>query len=489
MTGGFLIQYANRATTPEYRVATFVAGEPRLTWVSLFFDNFPQADVYLVGGTLRDVLLGMIPTDIDIVVRNVPLKKLQGWLMSHGAADFVGKRFGTFKFAPHGTAGQLPLDIAHPRKEFLSPVHKSGRSSMEVEYDSHLPIKKDLARRDFTINAMAYDIRTGHLIDPYDGLVDLQSGLICAVLNPAQRFFEDATRMLRGLRFASQLGFSIEADTWEALKNNLPLLNNTDITDEGTHAYVVPREAIGKEFLLGYNAHPTHTLELWKHAGALEMFMPAIADLENIVLRDGSSAWTKTLQVLHLLNKPSLLFEHGLEKPSPTALVAALSSFVDGNASKLAFDVCKKLYFHQFPSGHRAEVDCKNVLWILDHLYDFDEINPASMRPSVFEKMFCSMRGSDLLLLMHAVFIASGSHSLSRERLHVALRIANKMCHFEGGHARATKLISGADISALGVPTGPVYRDLMEQVRDAQLAGKISNKKEALELLRDLISK
>lgn len=478
MSGGFLTRYAQHSFPPEYRANVFVDGEPRLTWTSLFFDAFPNADIYLVGGTVRDALLGRIPDDIDLVIRNVPIDTLENWLRSHGAFEVAGKRFGTFKFSPHGCASRSPIDIALPRKEFIGDEHYSGRRDLEIQFDPTLPIKSDLARRDFTINAIAYDIHRGKLIDPYGGLDDLHHGLIRAVLEPGERFFEDATRILRGLRFASQLGFGIEHHTWHAIKDFIGLTNKTVMLEDGTHGYVIPREAIGKEFLLGFVAHPAHTISLWSEAGALNMFLPEVTELE------------KTIQTLHLLEKPAFLAAHGSSSPSATTLVAALFSFIDEDPESRAFKTCKSLYFHQFPKNHKAFTDCKSALWMVEKMRMFEEHDPASLRPSEFEHMFCNERGRELLLLMHAVQVASGKHSIARERLHTARRILTQMMATicPDGETHLPHLISGNDLKALGIPEGPQYRELKNTVRDAQLTHRICTKEEAMDLVQKQIN-
>lgn len=491
MTGGFLSKYARWSIAPEKRAAAFVLGEPRLTWTSLFFDDFPAADIYLVGGTLRDVLLGRLPKDIDLVIRGVVPEGVEKWLHAHGAADFVGKRFGTFKYVPHGCSDREPIDIALPRTEAIGSDHNSGRRDLTISSDYRLPIKEDLARRDFTINAMAYDLARGRLVDPYLGLHDLEAQLIRAVQNPEDRFFEDSTRMLRGLRFASELLFGIEQKTWDAIGRNLDLLDNTTLEEDGTHKYVIPRESIGKEFLLGFVAHPVHTVSLWQQSGALKKFMPQVANLANILESDGETALQKTLDALHVLKRPDFAYQHGLPQASPTVLVAALMSFVQESHAKAGYTICKNLYFHQFPDKHHASVNCKDVLWLLDHLYDFEQMDPANMRPSVFEKTFLNQRGKELLLLMHAVFIASKHHSVERERLHIARRLAQTMRDnmTEMGVDHMPRLVHGGDIKALGLESGPVYRELLDKVRDAQWANTIHSKDDAIELLRELIKK
>jgi len=479
MSGGFLTSYAY-GIPPEARVAAFIESERRLTWISLLFSDFPNADVYLVGGALRDVLLGSLPEDIDLVIRNINLTELHRWLTRHGACELVERRFGTLKFIPHGMGGSVPLDITLPRKEWIGNIHTSGRRDLETTSDPQLPIKDDLARRDFTINAMAFDLRRGRLIDPYGGLRDLEQGLLRAVLAPHARFYEDATRMLRALRFASQLQLGIEAGTWEALKENLHLIDNTVLTEEGSHRYVVSREAIGREFLLGLAAHPAHTLDIWQASGALKRFLPDIAALETIIERDGESALQKTRNVLQLLKRPSLLAEYGRHDTPSSVLVAALMAFAQDDKAGRAYHICKRLYFHQFPSGHGARVDCEQVLWLLEHLHDFETEDPASMRPSQFERLYCSERGQNLLLLMQAIAIASGVHTPARERLHTARRLAREICE-----EAPQELVTGHDIATLGIPAGPVYRELMDKVRDAQLIGSIQNKDDALRFIEE----
>jgi tRNA nucleotidyltransferase/poly(A) polymerase len=489
MTGGMLVQYARQSHPPELRAALFVESEKRLTWLGFFYTDFPNADVYLVGGTLRDILIGRMPQDIDLVIRNVDPEQLEQWLLQHGAAEFVG-RFGTFKFIPHGCGGSEPIDIALPRTEFIGDKHESARDSMEVKFDPSLSIKDDLARRDFTINAMAFDTRRGRLIDPFLGLNDLYANLIQSVLIPEQRFYEDATRILRGLRFASQLQFGIEKDTWRAMKANIALLNNLSMDDDGSHRYVVPRESIGREFLLGFVAHPVHTVQLWKEAKALHLYMPQLAALETQIESDTKSAYHKTLDVLGLLQKKDIARRHGLSKASPTLLLAGLLSHLEDGPDQ-AYEICTRLYFHQFPSDHKAGIDCKRMFWLLKHVHTFNETDPASMRPSLFEKLFLNQRGAELLTLMHAHFIASGKHSIARERLHTAARIRGELMRHmlnEGEDGRLPRLITGKDIKQAGIEPGPGYRDLLDRVRDAQLTRAIVNRDQALNLLDAMIA-
>jgi tRNA nucleotidyltransferase/poly(A) polymerase len=487
MEPGILIHYAKQSAPPAFRASVFIAAEERLTWVSIFLSDFPDADVYLVGGTLRDVLLGLTPRDIDLVIRGVEIKKLKSWFGTNGAYKFVGTRFGTFKFTPHGQTNRQPIDIALPRKEMVGEDHNSARTDLEILVDPHLRIEEDLSRRDFTINALAYNVAEEVVIDPFGGLFDLDAKLIQAVEDANERFFEDATRMLRALRFSSTLGFGIEEKTWNAIKHFIHLLDGTTMTEEGTHRYVIPREGIGKEFLLGFLAHPVHALRLWKEAGALKMFLKEAAGLEHIIESGGGSRQDYLENLMNALHRGTLLEMHGYHSSPANVFVAALISAFEGEASSIR--LCRDFYLHQFPNSHPAHVDCRQVGWLVEHINDFEEVDPATIRPSVFEKQFMNERGRQLLLLMHAKCIASGMHGAERERLHIARMMLSQFSkRIAPNGVSLPHLVTGADIESMGLVPGPVYRTLIDQVRDEQLMQKIHTTEEALDLLRILVA-
>ena len=132
----------------------------QLSFLKHLITKHPQAEIYLVGGTVRDLLLKKQITDIDLVVRGIKASELEKFLKQHGTVRLVGKRFGVFKFrAPCSTALELysfTADIALPRTDHAWGTGKY--QDVEVQSDPNLRIEDDLKRRDFTINAMAVSL-------------------------------------------------------------------------------------------------------------------------------------------------------------------------------------------------------------------------------------------------------------------------------------------------------------------------------------------
>lgn len=477
--------YIPPSISPEWRLADFVKNEERLTWTGLLLGDFPKADVFLVGGTVRDILLGKKPKDIDLLIRGIEAEALEDWLKKHGATDFVG-RFGTFKFIPHGQGGTEPIDIALPRVEHMQVHHYGGRRDMQINFDHELTIDEDLSRRDFTVNAIAFSFRNGRIIDPFNGLLDLKKKLIKSVLEPKQRFTEDATRILRGLRLASQLHFAIEEKTWGAILENRDLLEKTYRNDDGEAVFAVPREAIGREFLLGFVEHPVHTLDLWSEAQVMHLYMPELLELEGDS-EENEQVKKLTENVLHLLHKKSFLHDYTQRKPCLTTLLAGLFLFTHNQAGD-AHKICIRLYFHQFSENHHAFVDCDKLYWLLENIHIFEDQNPASMKPSAFEKMFVNDDGEDLLLLMQAYYTALGIHPPARERVIQAKRIRTKMLDLymiAGGGKKLSKLLTGSDLREMGLEPGPRFRIIFDDLRDKQLLGEITDRESAQEYVRE----
>ena len=230
--------------------------------------------VYLVGGSVRDALLGHPPHDYDFATPLAP-DIIEAAVRRQGLRPYLaGKRFGTIGFRLHGH----PIEITTFRTETYTPG--SRKPAVEFVHD----ITYDLSRRDFTINAMAQR-EDGRLVDPFGGRADLTARLIRTVGKPEERFHEDPLRMLRVARFASQLNFGIDrATTNRALRrsNHILEVSKERWVQELDKLLISEHPEIGLEFLartrllhfilpeLALQIHwdqdsPYHQLPLWEH--------------------------------------------------------------------------------------------------------------------------------------------------------------------------------------------------------------------------------
>jgi tRNA nucleotidyltransferase (CCA-adding enzyme) len=221
--------------------------------------------VYMVGGTLRDFLLGKAYKDLDLLVTGLPQNDLMRLLRRRGRVQRVGQAFGVLKFLPREWDGS-PIDIALPRVETSTGV---GHRDFEVAFDHALPIETDLERRDFTINAMALDLLAERLIDPFGGHADLEQRLLRQVSPLA--FPEDPLRMLRGVQFASRFGLRVEPETRSAMSAHAASI--------GT----VAPERIAMELQKLFQApKPSHGFVLMHEVGLLPHLFPEIDRLTAI---------------------------------------------------------------------------------------------------------------------------------------------------------------------------------------------------------------
>jgi poly(A) polymerase len=221
-------------------------------------------EVYVVGGYVRDLLLGRRDADIDLLVIGDGVEFARAAALELGTAPpVVFERFGT-AFLPL-ERGKLEF-VGSRREEYLpdsrNPVVTVGT------------LDDDLARRDFTVNALAASLnaeRYGTLLDPVDGRGDLGRGLLRTPKDPAVTFEDDPLRILRAVRFASQLGFTIEERTLAALRASVPRLG------------IVARERIGDEFMkLLMTPAPSVGLQLMYGTGVMEEVFPEIARMAGV---------------------------------------------------------------------------------------------------------------------------------------------------------------------------------------------------------------
>jgi poly(A) polymerase len=202
-------------------------------------DAFSAAgrSLYLVGGPVRDLLLGRRSSDLDFTTDAHPTQVKQ--LLRRGGADHIfaiGEKFGTIG----GVFGEEIVEITTYRAEQYEP----GSRKPKVEFGTSL--EGDLSRRDFTVNAIALEIPTGRLVDPFGGQADLKARLIRAVGVPEDRFADDPLRLLRGVRLAAQLAFEIEPSTRRAIAacaDTLATISRERVAQEMAKLLTAPRLA------------------------------------------------------------------------------------------------------------------------------------------------------------------------------------------------------------------------------------------------------
>ena len=146
-------------------------------------------NVFVVGGAIRDIMLGKKPKDVDLMVSGLAPQQIEEALQHEGKVDITGKSFGVYRFK--NVEGSPGVEIALPRSEKSTGA---GHKDFEVQADYNLPPEEDLSRRDFTANAMAYNLATGQLLDPFGGAQDIQNGVLRSVRPEA--LSEDPLRVL-----------------------------------------------------------------------------------------------------------------------------------------------------------------------------------------------------------------------------------------------------------------------------------------------------
>ena len=248
-------------------------------------------ECYVIGGWVRDLFLHRPSDDIDIVVVG------SGILLAEKVAKRLGKGARLSVFKTYGTAqvkkGDQELEFVGARRE--SYQHDSRNPIVE---DGTL--QEDQNRRDFTINAMAICLNANHygeLLDPFDGVGDLERCLIRTPLDPDITFSDDPLRMMRAIRFATQLGFNLDGETFDAIERNKQRIE------------IITRERIDEELnKIMLSRRPSEGWILLDKTGLLPLIFPELAALKGVEVKDGrghKDVFYHTLQVLDNVAKTS----------------------------------------------------------------------------------------------------------------------------------------------------------------------------------------
>lgn len=267
---------------------------------------------YVVGGYVRDSFLGRECKDIDIVVVG------SGIELAEKFAGRAGIKGGVKVFRNFGTAMVQYRDKQDYQIEFVGARKESYRKDSRKPVVETGTLEDDQFRRDFTINAMAISLGRddwGELIDPFGGIRDLDSGLIRTPLDPVITFSDDPLRMMRAVRFATQLGFTLDPTTYEGIRQNssrLEIVSAERITDELNKIILTPRPSIGfilldetgllKEFFPQFT--DLKGVDVQKGVGHKDNFYHTLKVLDNVAARNGD-LWLRWSALLHDIAKPA----------------------------------------------------------------------------------------------------------------------------------------------------------------------------------------
>jgi putative nucleotidyltransferase with HDIG domain len=438
-------------------------------------------ETYVVGGYVRDLILGRPSKDIDFVCVG------SGIALAQKVAQSLGPNVNVSIFKSFGTAqivyGDLELEFVGARKE----SYRSDSRKPIVEDGS---LDDDQKRRDFTINAMAISLNKstfGNLVDPFNGQNDIKKKIIRTPLDPAITFSDDPLRMMRAVRFASQLNFDIEPDAFQAIidqAERLKIVSQERITDELNKIILSPL--------------PSYGFKLLFHSGLLKQFFPelvALHGVEYIGNKAHKDNFFHTLQVLDNVAKVSndlwlrwAAILHDIAKPATKRYDKEHGWTFHGHedrGARMTPSIFKRL---KLPMNDRMEFVQNLVRLHLRPIPLSKEVTDSAIRRLLFDA------GDDidaLMKLCRADITSKNLDKVSKFLKNFDL-VEQKIAEVEAkDHIRNFQPpVTGDEIMKLyNIPPGRIIGEIKEQIKEAILDGNIRNdKEEAMALLTRIAS-
>jgi poly(A) polymerase len=418
---------------------------------------------YLAGGCVRDMVLGLNPTDYDVTTDATPDDVMRIFPETYA----VGAQFGVVlvpvpkegrEFDPAGPPH--PIEVATFRSDGL---YTDGRHPDKVQY-SQAP-EEDVQRRDFTINGLLMDpLADDRVLDFVGGRADLESGIVRAIGDPPRRFQEDKLRMLRGVRFAARFGYTIDPATFTAMKRLAPGILQ------------VSRERVRDELTkMLTEGSARQAFELLDEAGLLQEVLPEITRMHGVEqppqFHPEGDVWVHTMMLLaqlpvgcsRTLAWGALL--HDVGKPS-TFRVAPDRIRFDGHVEvgvAMAREICHRLHF--------SNDDTEQILALVANHMRFKDVE--RMKPSTLKRFLRLPKFEEHLEL----------HRIDCKASHGGLKCydfaAEAVRSIPQEEIRPEPLLSGSDLIAMGFKPGPNFKEILAAVEDAQLEGRVRTREEA----------
>lgn len=405
---------------------------------------------YLAGGCVRDMLLGKSPQDYDITTNALPddIRKIFSQTIP------VGAQFGVMLVMMDGQA----FEVATFRHD---GPYLDGRRPAHVRYGT---LEEDILRRDFTVNGMVYDPIEERVIDIVDGRKDLERRTIRAIGNARERFEEDRLRMVRAVRFAANLGFTIEEQTFGAIRELAPTV--TDIS----------WERIGEEITrILTEGGARKGFELLDSTGLLKVLLPEIEAMKGVEqspdYHPEGDVFQHTMLLLDQLQSPTETLAYGcllhdVAKPLCVRRDGDRLTFYGHTeqGAEIAEEILKRL--------KRSRATWERVVYLVrNHLR---HTQAPKMRLSTLKRFLGEENIDELLELTRIDALAANGdlqyYDFCKQR---QAELSVEEIHPE-------PLLRGRDLIAMGFTPGPIFQEILKQVEEAQLGGELVTREEAM---------
>ena len=410
-------------------------------------------EAYFAGGCVRDMVMGVEPHDYDIATSARPEEVVR---LFPGSLT-VGAQFGVVV----ALAGSGDFEVATFRADAPS---SDGRHPDGVQFCS---AREDVLRRDFTINGMLYDPAAQRVIDWVEGQEDVRRRVIRAIGNPEERFAEDKLRLLRAVRFAARLDYAIEEQTYAAMVHLAP------------RAGEVSAERVRDELLRILTApNAGRAMRLMHDTGLLKPVLPEIETLVGVEqppqFHPEGDVFEHTCFMLDAMRNPSpelamAVLLHDVGKPQTQTFAERIRfDEHDQAGAEIARDICRRLRF----SNDRLE---QIVSFVGSHMR-FMAVQ--RMKLSTLKRLLALSRFDEHLELHRLDCIASHGKLDNYEFLR------RKLEQFSREEIAPEPLVTGRDLIEMGYKPGPVFKRILDAVREEQLENRLTSREEGLEWVR-----
>ena len=432
-----------------------------------------NAKMILVGGCVRDHLLGREPKDYDIEVYGLSsLEELEAILEPFGRVMQVGKSFGVVKLVVEGRE----YDFAFPR---LEKKVGSGHRGFVVQIDGALDFKEAAKRRDFTVNAMGYDISQKRILDPWGGREDLDRGVLRHI--DEKSFVEDPLRLYRGVQFCARFDLRMSEETIALCQQ---MVDRGDLE-------TLPKERIFDELkkLLLQAPKPSVGFELLRQTGALRYFpeLEALIGVEqDPIWHPEGDVWTHTMMVIDAMAK----IKRGSEKEQLILSFAALchdlgkattTEFIDGRIRSRGHEragVEPTRRFLERLSEDRELIE--GVLPLVDnHLAPFT-LYEAGSSDKAIRRLSTRVNIERLLLVAEVDFLGRTSEDAKSGHSEALAWLAQKAEELKVKDSAPKPILMGRDLIDLGLKPSPKFKEILDLAYQKQLDGEIASKAEAI---------